>query len=210
MARVEDSPWAIPVAQIASRAGQSKSIDDDFPAPSGIGDNIVGIKEGAPVHVSGQFDSIVDGLIFTGRLVAPFVSECTRCLKPIDEDWPVNVTVFFPYDSSADKNAGRNGKGKGGKSGKDEEVDIIAGEDESEDTYPLLENGAFADIEAMIRDTLVESLPLQPLCKPDCKGLCSQCGVDLNEEPDHHHDTTDIRFAGLAALKAQLEAEQSE
>ncbi|KAB7788185.1 YceD family protein [Bifidobacterium cebidarum] len=210
MARVEDSPWAIPVAQIASRAGQSKPVDADFPAPSGIGDNIVGIKEGAPVHVSGQFDSIVDGLIFTGRLVAPFVSECTRCLKPIDEDWPVNVTVFFPYESAADKNAARGGKGKGGKSGKDEEVEIFAGEDESEDTYPLLENGAFADIEAMIRDTLVESLPLQPLCKPDCKGLCSQCGVDLNENPEHHHESTDIRFAGLAALKAQLEAEQGE
>ena len=58
MARVEDSPWAIPVAQIASRAGQSKPIDADFPAPSGIGDSIVGIKEGEPVHVSGQFDSM--------------------------------------------------------------------------------------------------------------------------------------------------------
>ena len=85
-----------------------------------------------------------------------------------------------------------------------------SGEDESEDTYPLLENGAFADIEAMIRDTLVESLPLQPLCKPDCKGLCSQCGIDLNENPDHHHEMEDIRFAGLAGLKAQLEAEQGE
>ena len=206
MARVEDSPWAIPVAQIASRAGQSKPIDADFPAPSGIGDSIVGIKEGEPVHVSGQFDSIVDGLIFTGRLVAPFVSECTRCLKPIDEDWPVDVTVFFPYESGQDK-----ANGKGGKSKKDDEIDIIAGEDESEDTYPLLENGAFADIEAMIRDTLVESLPLQPLCRPDCRGLCSQCGADLNEDPDHHHDVTDIRFAGLAGLKAQLEAgEQAE
>ena len=110
MARVEDSPWAIPVAQIASRAGQSKPIDADFPAPSGIGDSIVGIKEGEPVHVSGQFDSIVDGLIFTGRLVAPFVSECTRCLKPIDEDWPVDVTVFFPYESGQDKANGKGGK----------------------------------------------------------------------------------------------------
>lgn len=36
-----------------------------------------------------------------------------------------------------------------------------------------------------------------------------QCGADLNEDPDHHHDVTDIRFAGLAGLKAQLEAEQN-
>ncbi|NMM98948.1 YceD family protein [Bifidobacterium olomucense] len=204
MARVEDSPWAISVAQVASRAGQSKQIDADFPAPSGIGDTIVGIQEGAPVHVRGQFDSIVDGLVFTGRLVAPFVSECTRCLKPIDEDWPVDVTVFFPYESAAD-----SGRGKRGDAA-NEEIDIVAGEDEAEDTYPLLERGAFADIEAMIRDALVESLPLQPLCKPDCKGLCSQCGVDLNEEPDHHHDVTDLRFASLAGLKAQLEAEQGD
>ena len=139
MARVEDSPWAIPVAQIASRAGQSKPIDADFPAPSGIGDSIVGIKEGEPVHVSGQFDSIVDGLIFTGRLVAPFVSECTRCLKPIDEDWPVDVTVFFPYDVGS----GTRPTARAARARRDDEIDIIAGEDESEDTYPLLENGAF-------------------------------------------------------------------
>ena len=204
MARTEDSPWAVSVAQVASRPGQSKEIDATFPAPSGIGDEIVGVDEGADVSVVGSFDSIVDGLILNARISAPVHAECTRCLKPIDEDWPVDVTVFFPYESGQDK-----ANGKGGKSKQDDEIDIIAGEDESEDTYPLLENGAFADIEAMIRDTLVESLPLQPLCRPDCRGLCSQCGADLNENPDHHHDVTDIRFAGLAGLKAQLEAEQN-
>ena len=63
------------------------------------------------------------------------------------------------------------------------------------------------DLEALLRDTLVEALPLQPLCREGCRGLCSQCGVDLNEHPDHHHDVTDLRFAALAGLKAQLEAE---
>lgn len=200
MARIEDSPWAISVAQVASRAGQSKPIDADFPAPAGIGDDVVGIKEGAPVHVSGAFDSIVDGLVFTGRVSAPFASECTRCLKPINKDWTANITAFFPYETEK--------RDAGSHRGKAEEVDIVAGEDESEDSYPLLAHGAWADIEDLIRDSLVESLPLQPLCKPDCKGLCSQCGVDLNEQPDHHHDIADIRFAGLADLKAKLEAEQ--
>ncbi len=45
MARIEDSPWAISVAQVASRAGQSKEIDATFPAPSGIGDEIVGVED---------------------------------------------------------------------------------------------------------------------------------------------------------------------
>ena len=121
----------------------------------------------------------------------------------------MNVTSYFPYeDKSASVASGKGDKnGKGGV--KEEEVDIIAGEDESEDSYPLLEGGSWADIETLLRDTLVEELPLQPLCKPDCLGLCSQCGADLNEDPDHHHDVTDIRFAGLAGLKAQLEAEQN-
>ena len=66
----------------------------------------------------------------------------------------------------------------------------------------------WADLEALLRDTLVEELPLQPLCKPDCKGLCSQCGIDLNENPDHQHDMTDIRFAALEGLKAKLEGKE--
>ena len=86
MARIEDSPWAISVAQVASRAGQSKEIDATFPAPSGIGDEIVGVEEGADVTVVGSFDSIVDGLIFNARISAPVHAECTRCLKPIKRD----------------------------------------------------------------------------------------------------------------------------
>ncbi|WP_298048825.1 DUF177 domain-containing protein [uncultured Bifidobacterium sp.] len=199
MARIEDSPWAVSVAQVASRPGQSKEIDETFPAPSGIGDEIVGVDEGADVSVTGSFDSIVDGLVLTARINAPVHAECTRCLKPIKRDWTVNVTSFFPYE---DASTNSNGKSK------NDEVDIIAGEDESEDTYPLLGGGAWADLEALLRDTLVEELPLQPLCKPDCKGLCSQCGVDLNEHPDHHHDVTDIRFAALEGLKAKLEGKE--
>ncbi|MDF7664345.1 DUF177 domain-containing protein [Bifidobacterium sp. ESL0763] len=198
MARPEDSQWAIPVGQISARPGMSKPVDGDFPAPSGIGDNIVGVREGDSVRVHGSFDSIADGLVFMGRFTAPMHAECTRCLKPIDRDWDLDVTAFFPYDSSqaADTRHGKHG-----------EVDIVAGEDEAEDTYPLSHDGGFADIEALLRDTMVEHLPLQPLCRPDCKGLCSQCGVNLNDNPGHHHDVIDNRFAALAGLKAQLDEE---
>ena len=195
MPRINESPWTISVAQVASRAGQSKAVDADFPAPSGIGDEVIGVREGADVHVSGSFDSIIDGLILTARISAPVHAECTRCLKPIVRDWTTDVTAFFPYEDERETADGGH-------------VDIIAGEEETEDTYPLLVNGAFADIEALLRDTLVEELPLQPLCRDDCRGLCPQCGIDLNDDPQHRHDVTDIRFAGLAALKAQLEREQ--
>lgn len=196
MPRPEDSVWAVPVAQVAARAGRSKPIDMTVPAPSGIGDEVIGIDEGSDVHVTGSFDSIVDGLIFNGTADATVHGECTRCLKPLDPHWSVRLTAFFPYDMPQDRHD------------KDGEVDIIAGEEESEDVYPLSGDGAFADLESLLRDALVESLPLQPLCREDCLGLCSQCGADLNEDPDHHHDVTDIRFAALEQLKARLEQEE--
>lgn len=205
MARFRMTEWTIPVAQVGSQAGQSMDVDQIVPAPSGIGDSIVGVREGSDVRVQGRFDSIVDGLIFTGTLTAPVHAVCTRCDTPLDDDWDTQVTAFFPFEDESEQS------GKSGKSGNsDDDIEMFAGEDEAEDVYPLLEHGSFANIEALVRDAFVDALPMQPLCRPDCKGLCPQCGLDLNENPDHKHEVTDMRFAGLAALKAQLEAEQGE
>jgi uncharacterized protein len=192
MPRPEDSVWAVPVASVSSRAGQQKHIDTIFPAPSGVGDDIVGITQGSDIHVLGSFDSIIDGLVFSGRFNAPLHAECTRCLTTINRDWTMDVTAFFPYEADKANTSIAN-------------QDSEAQDDEAEDAYPLSPDGGFADMEALLRDTLVEHLPLQLLCKDDCKGLCSQCGINLNEHPEHHHDVTDMRFAALADFKEQLE-----
>jgi uncharacterized protein len=205
--RPEDSAWAIPVAQVSSRPGQRQEIDAAYPAPDGIGDQIVGVQEGSDIRVDGAFDSIVDGLVLQAHVIAPLHAECTRCLTPINRDWGLDTTVFFPYAPQPTGAMHHNARAAEDRA--NSEVEIIAGEDESEDTYPLSADGAYADIEALLRDTLVENLPLQLLCKPNCRGLCPQCGINLNEHPDHRHDVTDMRFASLAGLKAQLEQEQS-
>jgi uncharacterized protein len=52
------------------------------------------------------------------------------------------------------------------------------------------------------RDALALTLPTQLTCRPDCAGLCGQCGANLNEDPDHHHEATpDPRWAKLGELK---------
>jgi uncharacterized protein len=53
----------------------------------------------------------------------------------------------------------------------DEEID------ESEIADGLL------DITELVRDTLIAAQPIQNLCKPDCKGLCPNCGQNLNQKP---------------------------
>lgn len=201
----EKSPWAVPVAQILNRPGESKHIDMDFPAPSGIGDEFYGIPEGTPIAVEGDLDSIADGLVFTGTATAPITGKCSRCLKDISHDETIDVTAFMPKKTTASEEGDRTGRG----AKREETIDTSeALQDEAEDVYPLVGNAMFADFEALLRDDFDQVIPVAPLCEPDCKGLCPQCGINLNENPDHHHETHDIRWDALAGLKAQLEQQE--
>ena len=57
------------------------------------------------------------------------------------------------------------------------------------------------DLEPALRDALVPTLPFQPRCRPDCAGLCPECGRRVDDLPaDHRHDHPDPRWSALAAL----------
>ncbi|MCW4384885.1 YceD family protein [Salinibacterium sp. SYSU T00001] len=63
------------------------------------------------------------------------------------------------------------------------------------------------DLEPVIRDAVVLSLPFQPVCREDCLGLCPQCGVRLLDNPGHEHEEPiDPRWAKLAGLEGLTEA----
>jgi uncharacterized protein len=58
------------------------------------------------------------------------------------------------------------------------------------------------DLEPVIRDAVVLSLPFQPVCQEDCLGLCPECGVRLLDNPGHEHEApVDPRWAALAGLE---------
>jgi uncharacterized protein len=61
------------------------------------------------------------------------------------------------------------------------------------------------DLSAWARDAVALALPLKILCRPDCAGLCTVCGKNLNDEP-HEHElaTVDPRWAALDALREEL------
>ncbi len=56
------------------------------------------------------------------------------------------------------------------------------------------------DLQPTLRDAVELDLPLAPLCSEDCLGLCPDCGVRLEDDPQHAHDTSDPRWAALDAL----------
>ena len=76
--------------------------------------------------------------------------------------------------------------------------------------YSLTEQDEFAvldehiDLEQVIRDAVVLSLPFQPVCSADCQGLCSECGVKLAENPHHVHEAAiDSRWNALQNFKEE-------
>jgi uncharacterized protein len=68
----------------------------------------------------------------------------------------------------------------------------------SEDTYQL--SGDQLDLEPMVRDALALDLPVAPLCRPDCRGLCPACGADLNSTQCSCSPPPDPRWAALEGL----------
>jgi DUF177 domain-containing protein len=70
---------------------------------------------------------------------------------------------------------------------------------DGEETYPLRDD--IVDLEVLAHDAILLELPPAPLCRPDCQGLCSVCGADLNVEVCDCKTPVDPRFAVLDALR---------
>jgi DUF177 domain-containing protein len=108
---------------------------------------------------------------------------CGRCLKPHEE----------PVESTIDLIVLVNPRGLGGGAETQLEASdlgVLELEDETLDTDPVL----FEQLEL--------NLPMRPLCRPDCAGLCPHCGADRNEEPNCcGGGDTDPRWDALKNLK---------
>jgi uncharacterized protein len=72
------------------------------------------------------------------------------------------------------------------------------------DAYPM--TGEQLDLTGMARETLLLAMADAPLCRPDCPGLCPQCGADLTTAPcGCQAQRTDERWAILDQLRGELD-----
>lgn len=79
------------------------------------------------------------------------------------------------------------------------EIEQAGGGDDLESPYV---EGEELDLRRWAHDAFALALPAQVLCRPDCAGLCPQCGADLNKDPEHTHGPQiDPRWAKLGELK---------
>lgn len=163
----------------------------DAPADLGI-QGVIGVPEGAPVELELRLESVMEGVLVTGTARALAKGECVRCLEPIGLEADADFQEMFSYPDADDRGRVRT------------EPADDAGESPEDEDRLFLEDGLF-DLEPVLRDAVVLALPMQPVCQDDCEGLCSECGVRLADEPGHHHDAVDIRWAALQGLAGSIQ-----
>lgn len=133
----------------------------------------------APFPWEGGDDVACDGVSFAGQfrpssrgveLVARFSTvvhlHCTRCLASVDLPVETSFRLFLVSAHSSGVH----------EESADDEVEMDADE---VDVFLL--TGDTVDLAAVVREQLDLALPLQILCREDCKGLCPGCGFDLNQ-----------------------------
>jgi uncharacterized protein len=81
--------------------------------------------------------------------------------------------------------------------------ELFQAEPNTEDAFEL--HGDQLDLEPVVREALLLELPLAPLCRPDCAGLCPVCGANRNDRDCGHTEAPiDHRWSALEGLREQL------
>ena len=109
------------------------------------------------------------------------ITPCIRCLNPSNQQ--VDLHFRDEFHSKIEVNTG-----------------APLPKPDEEDPF-FIDESHLVDLGEAIREYALLELPMQPLCRPDCRGLCPTCGADLNSGPcDCRNDDVDERFDALKAL----------
>jgi uncharacterized protein len=162
---------------LGKRPGEYRDEKRTATAPDDLGSGLVLVPAGSDVALDLRFEAVSEGVLVTGSAVAPLTGECARCLDPLTSAIEVSFQELYRYLPDP---------GEDGADGEDRNL-----------------NGDYLDLEPTFRDAVVLALPLSPLCRDDCPGLCVECGAKLADVgPEHGHgDKVDPRWGALAKLE---------
>ena len=140
----------------------------------------------APVTVLARIARTNRGVLVTGRIRTALADTCGRCLAPlqIPIDAPIEEEVLPLIDLQS-----------GLRLDTSVEPEVFRLTDHHE-----------LDLEPIAREAIQLAAPIAPVCRPDCRGLCAECGGDLNTGPhDHGGAPVDPRLAGLLDFRVDGE-----
>lgn len=142
-------------------------------------------RQTGPLRAAGQVElatASIGEIRVTGRLKVTMVGPCDRCLEEGETGVEVDFTLFYRPDSSEDF-------------GPDTAID------EGEAEIGFYEGEAL-ELEELLREQVMLAMPMQMLCRPDCKGICPVCGQNCNEAScDCETSMVDERWAALKQIQ---------
>jgi len=153
------------------------AVERVVPAPADLGLELIRVPEGAELALRLRMESVSEGVYVSAQVQASLTGECGRCLRDISDSLATSFQELYAYpDSTTDETTDEDEVGR--------------------------MQGDLIDLEPDLRDAVVLALPVNPLCREDCPGLCPECGVPWDELPaDHAHEQIDSRWAALDQLK---------
>ncbi|MGH2445898.1 MAG: YceD family protein [Candidatus Limnocylindria bacterium] len=141
------------------------------------------VELAGPLDADLRFQRTNRGVLLRGEVRASLRRTCARCNDPYVEE--VVVSIDEEFLPSLDPETGA----------------ALAVEPDEVETTQRIDEHHEINLDGVFHDELALTEPMHPLCRPDCRGLCVECGERL-ETGDHAHggDEVDPRLAGLAAL----------
>jgi uncharacterized protein len=138
----------------------------------------------APLQLSFSVVREYDHIRVTGRVETAVRLDCSRCLAEYDTEIVSSFTVFYT------KAAGMP---------LDEEVELA-----DEDLISASYEGEEIDFAPEVATQVMMEIPFKPLCAEDCQGLCSKCGVNLNDAAcDCDRSGAGFKFSALKSIKSE-------
>jgi len=137
--------------ELGRRAGAMRVVQATVDAPADLGIAVIGVPPGSPVELDLRLESVVEGVLVTGTATVEVRGECVRCLGEVSGQLEVDIQELFVYPGV-----------------------------EPDDDLASRLQGDLIDLEPLLRDEVVLDLPFQPLCRDNCRGLCLECGANLN------------------------------
>lgn len=143
------------LSEIASVDGMHAVQDIEEQCPEDMGFECTG-----PVEGKLEFTNTGNLLLITGDIKAEIKLLCSRCLMDMTLPMEAKIEEEFRLEKIGDA------------------VRVLPLEEEDVESELVKDN--ILDIQEIIRQNLLLELPIQPLCAPDCRGLCPTCGESLN------------------------------
>ena len=165
---------------------QFEETPESFPVLKEMADN--GVCEFlTPLKAALRAQLIGDIVELEGDIATTVRLDCGRCLQPFEMPIESNFALTYSQREPSPEHSGPN----------QEELELSA-----EDMGLIHYQGEEINIENELQEQVVLAFPLRPLCRLDCKGLCPQCGSDLNvAKCDCDRSPTGGKFDALKNLK---------